>query len=118
MRAVGLPLFRRTEDGDILQVLRLVVQAESVAGDVTFTVSDGKHAIAVRHKGTPPDLFGEGRGAVVEGSWAAEGYFKSSHIMAKHSEEYTAPHDPSAAGYKELLRTLQGAPRWSGDGSS
>ena len=79
--------------------------------DLTFTVSDGKHAIAVRHKGTPPDLFGEGRGAVVEGSWAAEGYFKSSHIMAKHSEEYTAPHDPSAAGYKELLRTLQGESR-------
>jgi cytochrome c-type biogenesis protein CcmE len=79
--------------------------------DLTFTVSDGKRTIPVRHKGSPPDLFGEGRGAVIEGSWASEGYFKSSHIMAKHSEEYTAPHDPNAAGYKELLRTLQGAPR-------
>jgi cytochrome c-type biogenesis protein CcmE len=76
--------------------------------ELTFTVSDGKRTIPVRHKGTPPDLFGEGRGAVVEGSWAPQGYFKSSHIMAKHSEEYTAPHDPNAAGYKELLRTLQG----------
>ena len=41
VRVAGLPLFRRTEDGDLSQVLRLVVLAESVAGDVTFTVSDG-----------------------------------------------------------------------------
>ena len=79
--------------------------------ELSFTVSDGKGTIPVRHKGAPPDLFGEGRGAVVEGSWSADGYFKSSHIMAKHSEEYTAPHDASAAGYKELLRTLEGASR-------
>jgi cytochrome c-type biogenesis protein CcmE len=79
--------------------------------DLSFALSDGKGTIPVRHRGTPPDLFGEGRGAVVEGSWSPEGYFKSSHIMAKHSEEYTAPHDANAAGYKELMRTLQGAPR-------
>ena len=41
VRVAGLPLFRRTEDGNLSQVLRLVVLAESVAGDVTFTVSDG-----------------------------------------------------------------------------
>src|SRR5215212_403137 len=40
MRAVNLPLFRRTEDGNLAQVLRLVVRAESMAGSVTFTVSD------------------------------------------------------------------------------
>ena len=41
-------------------------------------------AVPVRHKGAPPDLFGEGRGAVVEGSWSPEGYFRATHIMAKH----------------------------------
>ena len=70
--------------------------------------SDGTAAVPVRHKGTPPDLFGEGRGAVVEGSWTADGYFKASLIMAKHSEEYKAPHDSGQAGYKELLKTLRG----------
>ncbi len=40
VKAVGLPLFRREEDGNLSQVLRLVVLAESAAGDVTFTVSD------------------------------------------------------------------------------
>jgi cytochrome c-type biogenesis protein CcmE len=73
-----------------------------------FTLSDGKATVAVRHRGAPPDLFGEGRGAVVEGRWNKDGYFDASLIMAKHSEEYKAPHDPSQAGYKELLKTLKG----------
>ena len=75
--------------------------------DLAFTLSDGKAIVPVRHKGTPPDLFGEGRGAVVEGSWTPEGYFKATLILAKHSEEYKAPHDASQAGYKELLKTLR-----------
>ena len=78
--------------------------------DLSFTLSDGKASVPVRHKGTPPDLFAEGRGAVVEGSWTNEGYFKASLILAKHSEEYKAPHDGTQPGYKELLRTLKGGP--------
>lgn len=77
--------------------------------DLSFTLSDGKATVPIKHKGTPPDLFAEGRGAVVEGTWTTEGYFKASLIMAKHSEEYKAPHgDQDQAGYKELLRTLKG----------
>ncbi len=75
--------------------------------DLSFTLTDGKASVPVRHKGTAPDLFGEGRGAVVEGHWAPEGHFKASLILAKHSEEYKAPHDESAAGYKELLKSLR-----------
>ena len=76
--------------------------------DLSFTLSDGQASVPVRHKGTPPDLFAEGRGAVVEGTWTREGYFKSSLILAKHSEEYKAPHgDEAQAGYRELLKTLK-----------
>jgi cytochrome c-type biogenesis protein CcmE len=74
--------------------------------DLVFRVSDGKTAIPVRHKGTPPDLFGEGRGAVVEGQWTSEGYFKATQILAKHSEEYKAPHDTAEAQSKGLIKTL------------
>jgi cytochrome c-type biogenesis protein CcmE len=81
--------------------------------DLSFTLSDGKASVPVRHRGTPPDLFAEGRGAVVEGSWTNEGYFKASLILAKHSEEYKAPHDGTQPGYKELLRTLKGEPATS-----
>jgi len=82
---------------------------EPKALDLSFTLSDDKATVPVRHKGTPPDLFTEGRGAVVEGTWTREGYFKASLILAKHSEEYKAPHGGEAqAGYKELLKTLKG----------
>ena len=76
--------------------------------DLSFTLSDGKASVPVRHKGPAPDLFAEGRGAVVEGSWTKDGYFKSSLILAKHSEEYKAPHDDAQPGYKELMKSLRG----------
>jgi cytochrome c-type biogenesis protein CcmE len=78
---------------------------------LTFDVSDGKSTVPVRHHGAPPDLFGEGRGAVVEGQWTSEGYFKSTHIMAKHSEEYKAPHDTKEAQSRGLIKTLDKAER-------
>ena len=65
----------------------------------------------MKHKGAPPDLFAEGRGAVVEGSWTRDGYFKASLILAKHSEEYKAPHDGADPGYKELMKSLRGEGR-------
>jgi cytochrome c-type biogenesis protein CcmE len=80
---------------------------DPVTLDLTFDVSDGKVAIPVRHKGTPPDLFGEGRGAVVEGQWTREGHFKATLIMAKHSEEYQAPHETKDAPPRRLLETLE-----------
>jgi cytochrome c-type biogenesis protein CcmE len=76
--------------------------------DLSFTLSDGKSSVPVKHRGAPPDLFAEGRGAVVEGSWAREGYFKASLILAKHSEEYKAPHEGAEPGYKEIIKSLRG----------
>jgi len=76
--------------------------------DLSFTLSDGKASVPVRHRGPAPDLFAEGRGAVVEGSWTKDGYFKASLILAKHSEEYKAPHDGTEPGYKELMKSLRG----------
>ena len=75
--------------------------------DLTFNVSDGKTSVPVRHKGAAPDLFGEGRGAVVEGQWTKDGYFKATQILAKHSEEYKAPHDTKEAQSRGLLKTLE-----------
>jgi cytochrome c-type biogenesis protein CcmE len=77
--------------------------------DLSFRLSDGRATVPVRHRGTPPDLFAEGRGAVVEGAWTPDGYFKASLILAKHSEEYKAPHDSAEPGYKELMKSLRGA---------
>jgi cytochrome c-type biogenesis protein CcmE len=75
--------------------------------DLRFTLSDGQASVPVRHRGAPPDLFAEKRGAVVEGTWSPDGYFQATTILAKHSEEYKATHG-SPAGYQKLLKTLQG----------
>ena len=75
--------------------------------DLSFSISDGQAKVPVRHTGTPPDLFGEGRGAVVEGRWTSEGYFHATQILAKHSEEYKAPHDAASPGYQELMKSLR-----------
>jgi cytochrome c-type biogenesis protein CcmE len=56
-----------------------------------FEVTDGAASFPVFFKGIPPDLFTEGKGAVVEGRLGADGVFQASTIMAKHAEEYT-PH--------------------------
>jgi cytochrome c-type biogenesis protein CcmE len=76
------------------------------AGEQRFLLTDGKASIPVHHRGIPPDLFAEGRGAVVEGTLGADGTFQAKTIMAKHSEEYRAP-DGAAPGHPELLRTLR-----------
>ena len=74
--------------------------------DLSFALTDGKSTVPVRHKGTPPDLFGEGRGAVVEGSWTPDGYFKAALIMAKHAEDYKASPDGATTGYRDLRDLL------------
>jgi cytochrome c-type biogenesis protein CcmE len=76
--------------------------------DLSFSLTDGQARLPVRHHGTPPDLFGEGRGAVVEGRWTSAGYFEATQILAKHSEEYKAPHDGTKPGYQELMKSLRG----------
>ena len=44
---------------------------------------------------------------MVEGRWTAEGHFKATQILAKHSEEYKAPHDAKEARPRSLLKTLE-----------
>lgn len=57
----------------------------------TFEITDGSQSIPVEFKGVPPDLFAEGKGAVVEGRFGSDGVFRANLIMAKHAEEYS-PH--------------------------
>lgn len=84
------------------------LQQDHATRQASFALSDGKATVPVRFQGIPPDLFGEGRGAVVEGTVGADGVFRASTIMAKHSEEYRAPHD-GQAGYQDLMKTLSGS---------
>ena len=74
---------------------------------LTFKLTDGQGTVLVRHKGTAPDLFKEGAGAVVEGTWSPDGYFRSSTIMAKHSEEYKPPtHPETLESKKQMFKSI------------
>jgi cytochrome c-type biogenesis protein CcmE len=64
---------------------------ETDAG-VEFTVFDGAHEVHIVHVGAPPELFREGVGAIVEGSWDGE-VFRSDELVVKHDEQYQAPED-------------------------
>lgn len=72
---------------------------------LAFRLSDGKEQVAVEHVGSPPDLFREGAGAVVEGTYTNGNIFMAHTILAKHSEEYRPP-EKGQAPAKELYRTL------------
>jgi cytochrome c-type biogenesis protein CcmE len=65
------------EDGSIVET----------ADGVTFTVIEGGSTIAVVHTGTPPELFRDNVGVVVEGSWEGD-HFATDTLIIKHDEEY------------------------------
>jgi len=63
-----------------------------------FDLTDGNVSFPVYFRGVPPDLFTEGKGAVVEGRIGRDGVFQATTIMAKHAEEYS-PHIDNKDGY-------------------
>lgn len=62
-----------------------------------FEITDGVATVPVFFRGVPPDLFAEGRGAVVEGRMRKDGVFLATTVMAKHSEEYRPPKEGEAS---------------------
>jgi len=71
-----------------------LVKAGSLARDsltVSFVVTDLVREVPVRYTGILPDLFKEGKGAVVQGRMDAAGQFVASEVLAKHDENYMPP---------------------------
>ena len=56
--------------------------------NVTFVVTDETARTSVSFTGILPDLFREGQGVVVPGSFDAQGKFIASEVLAKHDENY------------------------------
>jgi len=54
---------------------------------VAFAVTDGRHSVAVVHVGAPQQLFQDGIGVVVEGTWDGS-TFHSDTMLVKHDEQY------------------------------
>lgn len=54
---------------------------------ITFSLGDGTSVVEVSHTGVPQQLFREGIGVVVEGTWDGA-VFHSDEMIIKHDEQY------------------------------
>jgi len=55
-----------------------------------FILTDGVTEVVVHHRGTPPALFKERQGVVVEGKFRGK-VFYGDNLLVKHSETYQPP---------------------------
>lgn len=58
---------------------------------VHFVITDTAKDIPVAYTGILPDLFKEGKGAVIQGRLDNAGLFTASEVLAKHDENYMPP---------------------------
>lgn len=64
------------------------IQREADGITVRFAITDTAKAIPVAYRGSLPDLFQEGKGAVAQGSLGPDGLFRATEVLAKHDENY------------------------------
>ena len=88
-----------------------IVQAGTIQWDADKTAlnfrvaqdqAEGAVSVAVHSRETPPQMFRDNIGVVVEGTYSASGIFESNRLMVNHSNEYRPP----AEGEKPSLETL------------
>jgi cytochrome c-type biogenesis protein CcmE len=86
-----LPAGQTVRLGGLVKVGSMEVASTSSRGSFAFVITDGVVDVPVVGAGAIPGLLREGAGAVVEGSFAADGSFRATQVIAKHDEVYTAP---------------------------
>jgi cytochrome c-type biogenesis protein CcmE len=80
----------KAPEGRAFRIGGLVKQGSLKRENLTahFVITDTVRDINVSYTGLLPDLFKEGKGAVVQGRLEAGGQFKASEVLAKHDENY------------------------------
>jgi cytochrome c-type biogenesis protein CcmE len=76
---------------------------------VHFVITDTAKDIPVAYTGILPDLFKEGKGAVIQGRLGEDGTFTATEVLAKHDENYMPPEakaavDQAQKAQKTLIR--------------
>ena len=76
--------------------------------NLAFVLTDLKGTeIAVKHRGTPPDMFKENSGVIVEGKISESGdRFIAYRLFVKHSEEYKIPDSTASRNHELLQRSI------------
>lgn len=80
----------KAPQGKAFRIGGLVKEGSLKRQDLTahFVITDTVKDINVSYTGLLPDLFKEGKGAVVQGRLEANGHFKAAEVLAKHDENY------------------------------
>ncbi len=84
-----------------------VVAADSLrfeGNTLFFELTDDHKNVPVVTTRTPPQMFREGLGAVVEGALRADGKFEAERLMVKHGNEYRPPKEGEMP--QEIYREL------------
>lgn len=86
------------------------IDLTSDAPNIRFKVADSHNPTAakvdVRCTETPPQMFREGIGVVVEGSYSKDLVFRSNRLMVNHSNEYRAPTDGGTMSDEQWKESL------------
>ena len=72
------------------------------AQTLDFLVFDGVAEVPVHSTGLPPQMFRENIGVVIEGTLGSNGVFRSSRMLVKHDNSYTAPEGGAHHGGKKM----------------
>lgn len=83
----------KAPQGKAFRIGGLVKDGSVKRSDLTvrFVITDTAKEIPVAYTGILPDLFREGKGAVVQGRLGDDGVFAASEVLAKHDENYMPP---------------------------
>lgn len=71
---------------------------------VHFVITDRAQDIPVAYTGILPDLFKEGKGAVVQVKQASGGEYIATEVLAKHDENYMPPEAKDALDKAQKMK--------------
>ena len=83
----------KSPQGKAFRIGGLVKEGSVKRQDMTvrFVITDTAKEIPVAYTGILPDLFRDGKGAVVQGRLGSDGVFAATEVLAKHDENYMPP---------------------------
>ena len=96
----------KSPQGKAFRIGGLVKQGSVKRQDMTvrFVITDTVKEIPVADTGILPDLFRDGKGAVVQGRLGGDGVFTATEVLAKHDENYMPPEAAHAVEQAQKLR--------------
>jgi len=101
----------KSPQGKAFRIGGLVKEGSVKRQDMTvrFVMTDLVKEIPVAYTGILPDLFRDGKGAVVQGRLGSDGVFTATEVLAKHDENYMPPEAAAALKQAQQNQNTPGA---------